>query len=308
MQNIKFIQIRDALCREKGYINMTYSIQKTPVSWDKSIYYFCEVEHNKHDFYWFIEDDVFVPNVEAISYLDNKYKNYTQQLLHAYQEGKEMNLPIDLAATENKNRVFKNIDGIQVIDKKLEAHSRKVAALRNSAADKAKYDIVFCDDDIILDKNWLDKLLEFSSNEGWDVLGNRVLSPDGTRYWDRSLLNPHVLVDYEHPKEDNRLYQSSAFFLVRKDVFSKVRWDETKLVFADRENKVPEDLQYSFDLKKNGFALHFNKNCCVWHNDERYTQFNNKTILREVINKETGLDIPFFENKKFTDLKESYDV
>lgn len=73
--NIKFIQIRDALCREKGYKNMTYSITKTPVSWDKAVYYFCEVD-DSYDYIWFVEDDVFVPNVEAISYLDNKYRNY----------------------------------------------------------------------------------------------------------------------------------------------------------------------------------------------------------------------------------------
>ena len=78
---IKFLQINDDLCKEKGYINMTYSIQKTPVSWDKSIYYFCEVEHNKHDFYWFIEDDVFIPNKECIYNIDSKYNDTTYHLL-----------------------------------------------------------------------------------------------------------------------------------------------------------------------------------------------------------------------------------
>lgn len=74
-QNIKFVKIRDALCREKGYKNMTYSITKTPVAWDKSVYYFCEVD-DSYDYIWFVEDDVFIPNPEAIHYLDNKYKNY----------------------------------------------------------------------------------------------------------------------------------------------------------------------------------------------------------------------------------------
>ncbi len=73
--NIQFIQIEDSICLEKGYKNMTYSITKTPVSWDKSVYYFCEV-NNSFDFIWFVEDDVFIPNVDAISYLDNKYKDY----------------------------------------------------------------------------------------------------------------------------------------------------------------------------------------------------------------------------------------
>ncbi len=73
--NIQFIQIEDTICLEKGYKNMTYSITKTPVSWDKSVYYFCEI-NNSYDYIWFVEDDVFIPNVEAISYLDNKYKEY----------------------------------------------------------------------------------------------------------------------------------------------------------------------------------------------------------------------------------------
>jgi hypothetical protein len=75
--NIQFIQIEDSICLEKGYKNMTYSITKTPVSWDKAVYYFCEVNNLfSYDFIWFVEDDVFIPNVEAISYLDNKYKDY----------------------------------------------------------------------------------------------------------------------------------------------------------------------------------------------------------------------------------------
>lgn len=73
--NIKFIQIEDTICLEKGYKNMTYSITKTPVSWDKSVYYFCEV-NNIFDYIWFVEDDVFIPNPDAIHYLDNKYKEY----------------------------------------------------------------------------------------------------------------------------------------------------------------------------------------------------------------------------------------
>ncbi len=78
---IKFLQINDDLCKEKGYINMTYSITKTPVSWDKCIYYFSEIEPNKYDFYWFIEDDVFIPSKECIYNIDKKYIDNTYHLL-----------------------------------------------------------------------------------------------------------------------------------------------------------------------------------------------------------------------------------
>ena len=39
---------------------------------DKSLYYF--TRNNKFDYYWFIEDDVFIPSVKTIPYLDKKYK------------------------------------------------------------------------------------------------------------------------------------------------------------------------------------------------------------------------------------------
>jgi len=125
-------------------------------------------------------------------------------------------------------------------------------------------------------------------------LANRVFNPDGTRYWDRSLLNPHILVDYDHPKEDKDLYQSSAFFLVRREVFEKVKWDETKLVYADREGGIPEDVQYSFDLIANGFPLSFNENSLVWHNDDSYTEFNTanycQTLKKDLLKDKFGFD------------------
>jgi glycosyltransferase involved in cell wall biosynthesis len=167
---------------------------------------------------------------------------------------------------------FKNIDSINLIDQKEAAHTRKVALLRNKAANSSKFkNIVFCDDDVILSHDWLDKTLKFSNEKPWEVLGNKVLSPDGTRYWDRATINPHMLVDYNHPQEDKKLYQSSAFFMVRKSVFKKVKWDETKLVYADREGGIPEDLKFSYDLISNNFLLTFNKEALVWHFDSKYS-------------------------------------
>ncbi len=54
---------------------MTHSITKTPVSWDKATYYFSKINNN-FDYIWYIEDDVFIPNSNAIYNLDNKYKDY----------------------------------------------------------------------------------------------------------------------------------------------------------------------------------------------------------------------------------------
>ena len=45
---------------------------------DKSLYYFSK--YNNFDDYWFLEEDVFIPSVKTIPYLDKKYENITQNI------------------------------------------------------------------------------------------------------------------------------------------------------------------------------------------------------------------------------------
>jgi glycosyltransferase involved in cell wall biosynthesis len=206
---------------------------------------------------------------------------------------------------------FRDIDGVTLLDMSIEAHSRKVAALRNAAADKSNFKtIAWCDDDVILGTDWLKSMIDYSSANGWEVLGNRVLLPDGGRYWDRATLKPHVMVDYEHPEYDRNLYQSSAFMIVRKSVFENVRWNEDRLVYSDREGGIPEDVQYSLDLISGNYRISFNQNATVWHYDDEYTEFNNngtlqtlkKSLLRE------KMDMHFFlpECEEFEQILEIY--
>jgi GT2 family glycosyltransferase len=143
---------------------------------------------------------------------------------------------------------------------------------------------------MIIGKNWLKNTLLYSDKNGWQVLGNRILNPDGTRHWDRAKLgNPQILVDYKHPSYDKDLYQTSGFILVRKQVFQKVKWDENCLIWSSKEGKTSEDVQFSLDLKENGYLLDFNSSSCVWHNDDRYTEFQvdglRHTLLKEEITK-----------------------
>lgn len=188
---------------------------------------------------------------------------------------------------------FRHIEGVTLIDRKEEAHSRKVALLRNKAAEVAKYNVItWCDDDIIVDKEWMKNTIKYSIDNGWNIMANKVLLPDGGRYWDRCTLQPHKLVDYDHPSYNKKLYQSSAFFLTRKEVWQKVKWDETKLVYADREGQIPEDIQYSFDLINNGYMLSFNENSLVWHNDDTYIQVNNLCIKKNHAKEMIGF-VPF---------------
>jgi len=215
--------------------------------------------------------------IDGISFCiptNGKRKDKTDLLIKSIHSQQWNNMPYEIILCGDiKN--FDEKENIILIDKSDEANSRKVAVLRNRAAEKAKYEtIVFCDDDIILDAEWLKSTAEYSKNNSWDVLSNKVLLPDNGRYWDRATISPHMMVSYDHPETDPSLYQSSAFFLVRKEIFEKVKWDETKLVYADKEGGIPEDLQYSFDLRKENIILSFNKNAKVWHYDDSYIEWN----------------------------------
>ena len=76
--NAYVVQIQEETCEQHGYkgcnINKYTHIEKEIISWDKMLYYFCEVE-NKYDFLWVFEDDVFIPSIESLINLD-KYSNY----------------------------------------------------------------------------------------------------------------------------------------------------------------------------------------------------------------------------------------
>lgn len=243
--------------------------------------------------------------IDGISFCiptNGKRPESTELTIKSIKNLKSSNIEIILCGDIDN---FKHINDVVLIDKKDEAHSRKVALLRNKAASVARYEnIAFCDDDVVLDTRWLQATIEYSKQNGWDVLGNKVLNPDGTRYWDRALLNPHIMVPYDHPEDDKRLYQSSAFFLIRKDIFNKIKWDETKLVYADREGQIPEDIQFSLDLIKNDVMLSFNKESLVWHNDNSYMAINENNsyspfvcLKKEIISKMFNVEF-FPPNKK----------
>tara|TARA_B100000427_G_scaffold329728_2_gene347334 strand:- start:816 stop:2345 length:1530 start_codon:yes stop_codon:yes gene_type:complete len=225
---------------------------------------------------------------------NGKKEEKTKLTIQSIKKQNWKDLPFEIILCGDVSN-FKDVESVIRIDRKVQAHSRNVSHLRNTAASKSKYnEIVFCDDDQILDPGWLDGLRLFSKNEAWQVLGNKVLNPDGSRHWDRSLLEPHILVDYEHPKDDKKLYQSSGFFLVRRSVLDKVKWDETKLVHADKEGGVPEDVQFSLDLINSGFVLSFNEWSQVWHYDDTYMEINfgkyRQTLKKDLLREKFGFE------------------
>lgn len=171
---------------------------------------------------------------------------------------------------------FSHLDGLIKVNEAKAAHSAMLARLKNQSAINSKYnEIVFCDDDELPDLGWLDSMIEYSNTNAWDVVSNRILSPDGSRCWDRATLYPHTMVDYSHPEDDPNLYQTGGFLMVRRSVFENVKWDETKFFYGVEEDDSPaEDVQYSKDLVSAGYILKFNKNATVWHNDTSYTAVN----------------------------------
>lgn len=71
--DIRFLQIDDAECANAGYRNSgNVLIQKTPIAWDKALYYFCSVSNN-YSKVWFVEDDVYIPSNRNIEEIDAKY-------------------------------------------------------------------------------------------------------------------------------------------------------------------------------------------------------------------------------------------
>ena len=170
---------------------------------------------------------------------------------------------------------FKKIDSqnIKFVEEIKLAENGGLAALRNKAAESSNSDIlVFCDDDIIFEEDWLSRLVEFSSKKYWDVLGNKILLPDGGRYWDRATLNPHSMVDYDHPENDPNLYQTGCFWVIRNTVFSKHKWDSNILYYAEKNGGINEDVEYSKRLISNGYLLSFDSENTVWHLDSKYKE------------------------------------
>ena len=76
-KDINMFQISDKACGP--YINSAYienrtMLKKTPTAWDKFLYHFCE--NVNYDFVWVFEDDVFIPSVETIVGLNDKYFDF----------------------------------------------------------------------------------------------------------------------------------------------------------------------------------------------------------------------------------------
>lgn len=70
--NKSLIKLDDAEVVKKGYSLSNYQhVKKNPSGWDKALFYCCE-QLKDAEYVWFIEDDVFIPSIEALVALDIK--------------------------------------------------------------------------------------------------------------------------------------------------------------------------------------------------------------------------------------------
>jgi GT2 family glycosyltransferase len=149
----------------------------------------------------------------------------------------------------------------------------RLGDLRNQAARAGSAEIiVFVDDDIVFPETWGQRLRQFTDRFAWFVLANRILLPDGNRYWDRATIHPHCLVSYDHPVDNPQLYQCGCFMVIKRQVFERFQWDESIPIYAERSGGVNEDVEYSQRLIANGYQIVFDRENYVWHWDENYVQ------------------------------------
>ena len=195
------------------------------------------------------------------------------------------------------------------------ALSGRLGMLRNVAASNSRYEIiVFVDDDMIFPRDWMTRLIRFSETNSWQVLGNRILSPDGTRYWDRATTSPHhQMVNYDHPEDDPNLYQCGCFWVVRRETFKAEQWNESIPFYSENADGTNEDVEYSKRLINTGRTLSFDKDNYVWHWDGRYTEwYTEKEGLRCIrkmdITKDFGVDRFPDVRPEFSDLLDHLEV
>jgi hypothetical protein len=72
---LRFLQFNESVCTNDGFQKAsTFSGGKGCSAWDKALYYFSKVSIH-HSFVWFVEDDVFIPSVQAFISLHELYSS-----------------------------------------------------------------------------------------------------------------------------------------------------------------------------------------------------------------------------------------
>jgi len=81
---IHIIQIPNTTCKNSGFIDMNFCINKKISGREKAVYYFSHINQN-YSKVWFLEDDVFFYNEQTLLNIDSKYPE-SDLLTNFYKE------------------------------------------------------------------------------------------------------------------------------------------------------------------------------------------------------------------------------
>lgn len=136
---------------------------------------------------------------------------------------------------------------------------RNAAYSRNQGVKLAKSKIlIFLDDDVILDKNWLKNVLEtFQKYKKAVAVGGKILNLYPQNYW-ATICHLYATSHEEKQKTISfHQYLPSTALAIRKKIFRKFSWNEN-LISA-------EDIDLTWKLYKNEFQLILNKKIITHH-------------------------------------------
>lgn len=70
---INIIRINNDECKQNNYYNSNNDMYLKTCSRDNAFYYFNRISNKEYEYYWFIEEDVFIPSITTIQNIDLKY-------------------------------------------------------------------------------------------------------------------------------------------------------------------------------------------------------------------------------------------
>ena len=169
---------------------------------------------------------------------------------------------------------FLKEENVNLIDAKSDAENGMLSKLRFLASENEDADVfVFVDDDFVFPPYWIERLISYTQQKEWSIVGNKILLPNGHRFWDRCTRKPHRMVPYNHNEDDDTLYQTGGFWVISRKCFDDLKWDPSIPINADRKGFAHnEDVEMSIRAYNKGFKISFDEKNTVWHNDLSYIQ------------------------------------
>lgn len=161
------------------------------------------------------------------------------------------------------------------------AFTGNLSKMRNGAAEKASLDfLVVSDDDIVFSESWLEEL---KKSKNFSILTPRVISPDGTRFWDHAcFLSPtkgHMILNPN--EEDDYIYMSGGTgWIMKKEVWNSIKWDESFTIYQEKgKSKHNEDTDFSKKCREK-YKISHNPKLVVFHDDPVYTSVGRACLRR----------------------------